>query len=124
MRITLKLITCWVLLRGQKGDVAGAVDDLNRAIQLDPQFAGAHYNLGAAFWFGGQRVKALTELKEAVRLDPTFVQAYLFLGMASKESGDHDAALNSLHNAIALSPNLFPAYIDQGVVLLRMGPPL
>jgi len=79
MRITLKLNNMLGFVRVRKGDVAGAVDDLNRAIQLDPQFAGAHYNLGAAFWFGGQRVKALTELKEAVRLDPTFVQAYLFL---------------------------------------------
>ncbi|MGD0014047.1 MAG: tetratricopeptide repeat protein, partial [Bryobacteraceae bacterium] len=94
---------------------------LNRAIQLDPKFAEAHYNLGAALWFGGQRAKASAELKGAAHLDPAFLQAYLFLGMALSESGEFATALDSLSCALSLNPNLFPAYVDQGIVLLRLG---
>jgi tetratricopeptide (TPR) repeat protein len=81
----------------------------------------AHYNLGAALWFDGQRAKAVPELSEAIRYDPAFAQAYLFLGTALKETGAPELALRNLHRAMALSPDVFPARVEEAVVLLKMG---
>lgn len=46
-----------------------AVIPLRRAIQLDPNHADAHYNLGEAYQFLGQKEKSLEAFKIAISLN-------------------------------------------------------
>lgn len=106
---------------GQKQDLAGALVHLRRAVELGPDSAEAHYNLGAALWYNGSRVQAIAELRESVRLNPAAGEACAFLGMALRETGDLDGARRMLERAVALLPPLAYVYADLGIVFLRSG---
>jgi len=47
-----------------------AIEDLRRAIELEPGYAEAHYNLALALWAAGDADAALKELDIAFELDP------------------------------------------------------
>ena len=98
-----------------------ALVHLQRSVELRPDLADAHYNLGVALWYSGSRDQAIPELREAVRLDPTAGAAQAFLGSALRESGDLPGARLSLQRAIALLPPIPATYIDLGIVYLQMG---
>ena len=94
---------------------------LRKAVVLDPTLATAHYNLGIALWYGGQKPESITELHTALQLDPGFGEAYSFLGMASGQTGDLDGGRRYLDRAISLNPDLPGPHIDLGIILLKTG---
>ena len=86
-----------------------------------PDSPTAHYNLGVALWYGGQKPESMTELHTALQLDPAFGEAYSFLGMASGQTGDLDGGRRYLDRAISLNPDLPGPHIDLGIILLKTG---
>jgi len=65
------LISCSVTAaRRAKGDIEGALEDYNKAIQLKPDFANAFNNRGAARRAKGDIESALEDYNEAIRLKP------------------------------------------------------
>jgi tetratricopeptide (TPR) repeat protein len=67
---------------------AEAVPPLRRSLELNPNFAISHWQLGRAYWFLGDREAALVELHRAVELSgrlPLFLSA---LGQALALSGE------------------------------------
>lgn len=46
-----------------------------RALEIDPEFADAHYNLGVSELAGGEPGKAATHIETALRLDPNHPMA-------------------------------------------------
>src|ERR1700683_1410785 len=46
-----------------------AIEHLTRALELDFQFAPAHFHLGVALWLEHDRARAIAELQTAVNLD-------------------------------------------------------
>jgi tetratricopeptide (TPR) repeat protein len=105
---------------GQKRDLNSALEHLNRAIVLSPDYAEAHYNLGVALWYSGSKEKAVAELQESIRQNPAAGESYAFLGTALEEMGDREARRN-LQRAIALLPPMPSVYVDLGLVLLASG---
>lgn len=55
-------------------DREGALLYVSMALQLDPGYAPAHYNLAAMQLVLGDRAEALASLAEALRLDPEFMK--------------------------------------------------
>jgi tetratricopeptide (TPR) repeat protein len=53
-----------------KHDYEGAIALFRTAIELDPESAGAHYNLGCALEGQGKRDEAIINFRKAVKLDP------------------------------------------------------
>ena len=67
---------------------AEALPPLRRSLELDPNFALSHWQLGLAYWFLGDREAALVELHRAVELSgrlPMFLSA---LGQGLALSGE------------------------------------
>ena len=52
----------------QGGDVDGAIKDLQRAAELEPNKAATHFNLGLAFEIKGQPDKAIEQYEKALAI--------------------------------------------------------
>ncbi len=104
---------------GRARNLRGAIDSLAKAVSLQPEFAEARFNLGAALWYGGEKTKAAAELDQALRLDPAHAQAYNLRGIAYRDSGDLANAQRMVQRAMALNPQLPMGYFDLGLLLLR-----
>jgi Flp pilus assembly protein TadD len=53
----------------EAGDLAGAIERLETAVKLDPDYPEAHHNLGVAYKRAGRRSDAVRELRRATGLE-------------------------------------------------------
>ena len=60
----------------QLGQYPQAIQDLDEAIQLDPQYSLAYNNRGVYYTNLGQLDQALRDYEEAIRLNPQYGGAY------------------------------------------------
>ena len=98
-----------------------AVDALDRAIALMPDFAAAHNNRGLALRTPDRLDEALAALDRAVGLKPGFHEAHNNRGLVLFDLHRHAAALRAFEKAIALSPGYAAAYNNRGNVWHIMG---
>jgi tetratricopeptide (TPR) repeat protein len=87
-----------------------AIADYTEAIRLNPKFAAAYGDRGAAYAAKGDLDKAIADATEAIRLDPRFAVAYQNRGAAYAVKGDLDKAIADATEAIRLNPKLAQAY--------------
>ena len=105
----------------KKGDLAGAVQHLQRAIQIWPDYVDAHENLGLAFIRQNKPVEAVQSLRQALHLDPRRSSTHYYLGVALNLQGQKDLAVAEFREAIRGKPNYVSAIINLGNVYLEMG---
>ena len=88
----------------ENGQVAEAVESLERAIALDPDFALGQYNFGAALERQRRRSDAIAAYRRCTTLDPGFAAAFSRLGDLLYAMGDRAQALDCFSRAVAASP--------------------
>jgi tetratricopeptide (TPR) repeat protein len=118
-------------LVGQRGSgIKTGIEHLERAIVLDPAFAGAHAALATALelspYFLGTppaevRDRATSEARRALELEPTLAEARTALGHVYFTDGRWDLAAPEFEQAIALEPNSLATRVTYGRVLLTRG---
>ncbi len=95
-------------------DTAEAVCSLQRAVMLDPEYAQAWSELGAATWFNhlyGQaeradaRTAALAAADRALALDDTLAQPWGVRGLIAGNDGDLPGSIDGHRRAVELNPN-------------------
>jgi Flp pilus assembly protein TadD len=59
----------------KKGRLNEAINEFREALRLNPDYAEAHCNLGAALGTQGRLDEAVTHLQEALRLRPDYPDA-------------------------------------------------
>ena len=91
------------------GNFAEAEADFRKALELDPGYAGAHYNLGKLFMDLGRSDLALAAYRQAVTLDPGFAKAHLGIGVILQGRGDALGAGAAYRRALAVDPGLSEA---------------
>jgi tetratricopeptide (TPR) repeat protein len=74
------------------------------AVELDPHFAQAHYNLGAAYQRMDANEKALDEFKEAASLRPKSADYRFAVGGAYFHLGKPDRAVREFRRALEIDP--------------------
>lgn len=101
------------------GDIKAAKDFYRRAIELDPKYATAYYNLASLLEEEPKRRNEAEELyRHAIELDPTFSSAYNNLGLLlEKDSKRQAEAEELLLRAIELEPNNYTAYNNLGLLI-------
>ncbi len=102
-------------------DVDGAVRQFRKALELNPQNAIAHSNLGGVLVTQGAVEEGVTHLKEALRLDPTNGSPYYNLGMLRAREGKVDEAVELLTRAVRYRPEIADAQRVLGALLCNRG---
>jgi adenylate cyclase len=97
-----------VLLWQRYHDAALAA--LNRAIDLDPNYAQAHGLMGVTLMYSGRAAEALESFATTMRLDPLYPNLILhFLAQAHFSLGEYEVAAHYLLDRITKTPILTPA---------------
>jgi protein O-mannosyl-transferase len=94
------------------GDAATeAISAYERALEMDPQFTEAHYNLGNALLKIPARLNdAIAHYEAAIRLKPDFVEAHTNFGtVLAKQPGRLPEAIAHFEAALRASPDYAPA---------------
>ena len=91
------------------------------AVELSPQDAEAHSNLGVTLQELGRLNEAEVSLRQAIVLKPNYPEAHNNLGNALKEQGRLDEAEASYMQAIALKPGYANAHSNLGATLQELG---
>jgi len=105
----------------QKKGYNKALADYTQAIKLDPTFAPAYRERGAAYSGLGDYEKAIADYNQALRLNPNDTDAYLGRGNAYSLQGDDNKALADYNRAINIDSNSADAYICRGYVYAYQG---
>ena len=105
---------------GQNGK---AVLYYQKALELNPEFGTAWFNIGKAYYRLGDPKSALAAFQRAVELKPDHKSAWNNLGVAYRRQGRYKEACHSYRKAIALDPEYAWPKHNLGVVLEQMGEP-
>ena len=105
----------------QRQDFEGALRLIGRALQIDPNNAAAHSNIGSA-WRGLKRHdEALASYDRALALMPGHVEALHNRGIVLHDLGRDEAALASYERVLALRPGHAEALAHRGASLAALG---
>jgi tetratricopeptide (TPR) repeat protein len=95
-------------------DVPGAIQSFTRSVELDPQYAEAHNNLGVYLLQAGNAPQAVEHLRAATALAPSWAKAHLNLGDALRAMHQYDEATTSLQRAQTLDPSMVEVHYNFG----------
>lgn len=92
--------------RQARANMRDAMADYQRAIEINPRYAPAHYNLADADEEIGMYDKSVKEYQLAIQEDPEFYEAYNNLArLYIKRFSDSGAAVALIEHALAMRPN-------------------
>ena len=103
------------------GRISESLVASQKSLQLDPQDAEAHYNLGVLLQKLSRLEEAETNYTQAIVLKPDFTEAHNNLGNILKELGRLEEAEVSYRQAIELKPDYAEAYNNLGNTLKELG---
>jgi tetratricopeptide (TPR) repeat protein len=103
-------------LRGGQEGFEGAAELFARAVEIDPTFAVAHYNLGRAHLALGNRWKGAAQFRAATQIDATLPEPLKELGDLFMLSPRrlYDQAIDAYQKALALRPHYAEAQVGLG----------
>jgi tetratricopeptide (TPR) repeat protein len=93
-----------------KVDFAGAINDYNKAIAINPNYAKAYGNRGNAKSRKGDLDGALADLNRAIEIQPDYVIAFYNRASAKRAKGDMAGAMADFNKTIQLQPNFAAGY--------------
>jgi tetratricopeptide (TPR) repeat protein len=87
-----------------------ALDEVNKAIQLDPNSAAAYLSHGVGNYylppsFGGGIDLAIKDFEKAIQLNPKLSEAYLWLGIALRKENKNAEARKAFQKSLELNAN-------------------
>ena len=93
-----------------------ALQDLNKAIALDPTEPRFFLNRGKLYFDQGQLDQAFYDYNQCIRLSPDRKEAYANRGAIYGARGMHTEAISDLDKAISLDPEFINAYKNRALV--------
>jgi tetratricopeptide (TPR) repeat protein len=94
---------------GDESALASAIARYERAVELEPDYALHHANLGALYWQAGRPEAAVTALQRATELAPRAADFWLSLGLYL-ESLDAAPARDAYQRVLELNPPFAAAH--------------
>ncbi len=110
-----------VLGASLKAQGKNALPALQKAIELLPDDAEAHSNLGLALADLGQFENAVLNYRLALGIDPNLAAAHFNLGNVLKSLGQLDDAAASYRKAVQIKPDFVDAHNNLGNILKDLG---
>lgn len=103
------------------GKVREAIEEYNKAEEMDPRFADIFTNRGNVYLAAGQQEKAASDYSRAIELDPGAYKPYYNRGVVYIKTGQFDKAIADFTEAIKLNPDCAQAYGNRGACLGNTG---
>lgn len=124
----------WGVTAFQKGDYSNAAERMHKAIELDPEEACYHNQLGVVYAGMGRCEEAIQSFRRAVRLKPDFAEAYrsllqlepdnisasLALGSVFEKRNQFRDALVCYREALQRNPRAVDLFVAIGCLLEKM----
>ena len=104
-----------------KDEVDRAIEDYNKAIQLNPNFAEAYNNRGNAYKHKNDYERAIGDYDKVIELKPDYVDAYYNRGLTYNETKAFAKAIVDYDKVIKLVPNDAEAYNSRGIAYGNKG---
>ncbi len=104
-------------------DFSGAVDVLRQAVELNPNYAEAHFVLGSALPSIGRLEDAIEAIRKALVLDPLAPHHGRWLGRMLLYAEDYDQAIEQSLKTLELEPTYFQSCHDIGTAHFEQGQP-
>jgi tetratricopeptide (TPR) repeat protein len=98
-----------------RGDTTGAIRQMRKAIQWDPNSPPFHHDLAILLSTTGDSRGAVTSLKEAIRLDSENPEYHYKLALALSETGSTAEATAALEKTVKLDPGYARAWYNLGL---------
>ncbi|HXE75090.1 MAG TPA: protein kinase [Candidatus Xenobia bacterium] len=102
-------------------DWPAAERGLQRALELNLNYATAHYWYGIYLTYLGRSGEAIHELETARELDPLSPTYAATVAWSAYNARRYDDAIQQAGKAIELEPNFFPAYLSLGLPYEQKG---
>ncbi|HEY7116489.1 MAG TPA: tetratricopeptide repeat protein [Tepidisphaeraceae bacterium] len=98
-------------------DRVSAAARYRRALELAPNVAQTHYNVGLVHLNQGDIAGAARELEKAIEIEPRYADAYEMLGVTLMAEKKYDQAIAQFHKTLELEPRHAKARFDLGLAL-------
>jgi tetratricopeptide (TPR) repeat protein len=110
-------------LDSDRSTYAAAIAAYERAIQLDPECADAHCNLGSVYFNQSRRALARAAYERALAIEPRHLEAHLNLATLFEEEGLDAAALRHYRVALAIDALVPDTHVSLALIYERLGLP-
>jgi tetratricopeptide (TPR) repeat protein len=103
------------------GDYLSAAECCARSVELAPDVAMTHFNLGVARLRLGKTEIAIPSFRRAISLSPNMAAAHAELGNALVENGKTEEAIESYRQALLLDPGMAAVRLNLAKTLESLG---
>jgi tetratricopeptide (TPR) repeat protein len=107
--------------KAKNGDLDGAMDDFNRAAQLNPKDDAPYYNRAQVKRLKNDTAGVIADYSKAIELGSTNPAAYNNRANARVETKDREGAIADYTRAIELKPDYARAYYNRAVLKKEKG---
>ncbi len=118
-----ELFSYGVSLEGDPGTHDEAIRTYLQVLELEPDHAPAHINLGTLYYNRQDFVSAEQHYRQAVASDPRYALAYFDLGNVLDETGRIPEAVAAYKSAIHLAPTYADAHYNLALAYGRLRQP-
>ena len=94
-----------------------AITEFRKAIEIQPDDAEAHNDLGITLQAKGQLDEAIAEYRKALQIQPDDADGHCNLGIALQDKGQLDEAITEYRKALQIQPDDAEARINLGFTL-------
>jgi len=112
-----------ISLEEDPGSQLEAIEAYQQAIELDPEHAAAHINLGTLYYNRQNYAQAEAHYRSAVEADPKYALAYFDLGNVLDETGRLQEAIRSYKQALLLAPTYADAHYNLALAFEKLKQP-
>ncbi len=103
----------------QQGDLDGALREFEKALELEPYRAEAHFNLANIRLKRGETEAALRGYREAIRINPFYDSAHFAIAQLYEKEGKIDSARKKYLDIISNLPENSRAYLGLARLFLK-----
>src|SRR5271165_1772169 len=104
-----------------RGQWDEAVIQFQNVLEIYPNFADAHCNLGSALFQRGQQDEGVAQFQKALQINPNLAEAHSNLGNIFLQKGRLDEAIAQFQEVLEINPGSFATHYNLGNALFQKG---
>jgi len=91
-----------------------AIEDFNRAVEINPQYAAAYTGRGLAYYNTGNQARAIEDFDKAIAINPLYAAAFNGRGLVYYSTRNFSRAIEDFDRAIRIDSQSAMAYNNRG----------